>query len=56
MAAQDEWGKSVAQAVLNGASVRAVAEPGLPPSTVQEYGRAHGRPTGLNRVRFYEST
>ena len=54
-AAQDELEQSVAQALLNGASVRAVAELGLSPNTVQKYGRAHGWPTDLNRARFYES-
>ncbi len=54
-AAQDELEKSVARALLNGASVRAVAELGLSPDTVQKYGRAHGWPTDLNRARFYES-
>jgi hypothetical protein len=53
-AAQEELEKSVAQALLNGASVRAVAELGLSPNTVQKYGRAHGWPTELNRARFYE--
>jgi hypothetical protein len=54
-AAQDELETSVAQALLDGASVRAVAELGLSPNTVQKYGRAHGWPTELNRARFYES-
>jgi uncharacterized protein YjcR len=54
-AAQEELEQSVAQALLNGASVRAVAELGLSPNTVQKYGRAHGWPTDLNRARFYES-
>ena len=54
-AAQHELEHSVAQALLNGASVRAVAELGLSPNTVQKYGRAHGWPTDLNRARFYES-
>ena len=54
-AAQKELEKSVAQALLTGASVRAVAEIGLSPNTVQKYGRAHGWPTELNRARFYES-
>ena len=55
-AAQEELERSVAQALLNGAPVRAVAELGLSPNTVQQYGRAHGWPTALNRARFYEST
>jgi uncharacterized protein YjcR len=54
-AAQDELEKSIAQALLNGASVRAVAELGLSPNTVQKYGRAHGWPTEENRARFFES-
>jgi hypothetical protein len=53
--AQEELEKSVAQALRNGASVRAVAELGLSPNTVQKYGRAHGWPTELNRARFYQS-
>ena len=55
-AAQEELEQAVAQALINGASVRAVAESGLSPNTVQKYGRAHGWPTELNRSRFYEST
>lgn len=55
-AAQAEPEKAVAQALLNGASVRAVAELGLSPNTVQKYGRAHGWPTEDNRARFYESS
>jgi uncharacterized protein YjcR len=54
-AAQDELEKAVAQALLNGASVRAVAELGLSPNTVQKYGRAHGWPTEDNRLRFNET-
>ena len=54
-AAQDELENSVAQALLHGASVRAVAEIGLSPNTVQKYGRAHGWPTEVNRARFHES-
>lgn len=54
-AAHEELEQAVAQALLNGASVRAVAEAGLSPNTVQKYGRAHGWPTDLNRARFYES-
>ena len=53
--AQDELEKAVARALLNGASVRAVAELGLSPNTVQKYGRAHGWPTEENRRRFNES-
>jgi hypothetical protein len=45
----------VARALRNGASVRAVADLGLAPNTVQKYGRAHGWPTADNRRRFYES-
>src|SRR3954471_7784380 len=52
---QEHLEESVAQALLNGASVRAVAEMGLSPNTVQKYGRAHGWPTEENRARFYES-
>ncbi len=47
--------RAVASALRNGASVRAVAELGLAPNTVQKYGRAHGWPTEQNRERFYES-
>ena len=36
--AQDELEKAVAQALLSGASIRAVAELGLSPNTVQKYG------------------
>ena len=54
-AAQDELDASVARALLNGASVRAVSELGVSPNTVQKYGRAHGWPTDENRQRFNES-
>jgi uncharacterized protein YjcR len=54
-AAQKELEEAVAQALLNGASVRAVSELGLSPNTVQKYGRAHGWPTEENRSRFNES-
>ena len=54
-AAQDELERAVAEALLHGASVRAVAEPGVSPNTVQKYGRAHGRPTETNRSRFDET-
>jgi uncharacterized protein YjcR len=54
-AAQEALENAVAQALMNGASVRSVAELGLSPNTVQKYGRAHGWPTGENRERFYES-
>lgn len=47
--------KAVAQALKNGASVRAVADLGVSANTVQKYGRAHGWPTEENRERFYES-
>jgi uncharacterized protein YjcR len=53
--AQEKLEKAVAQALRNGASVRAVAELGVSPNTVQKYGRAHGWPTTENRERFYES-
>ena len=53
--AQEKLEKAVAQALHNGASVRAVAELGVSPNTVQKYGRAHGWPTAENRERFYES-
>jgi hypothetical protein len=46
----------VAQALLNGASVRSVTDLGLSANTVQKYGRSHGWPTDTNRERFYEST
>jgi uncharacterized protein YjcR len=53
--AQHPLERAVAQALKNGASVRAVAELGVSANTVQKYGRAHGWPTGENRERFYES-
>jgi hypothetical protein len=53
--AHDALEQAVAQALRNGASVRAVADLGLSPNTVQKYGRAHGWPTADNRRRFYES-
>jgi uncharacterized protein YjcR len=53
--AQDALEKAVAQALKDGASVRAVAELGVSANTVQKYGRAHGWPTEENRERFYES-
>ena len=52
--AQEALEKAVAQALKNGASVRAVAELGVSANTVQKYGRAHGWPTEENRERFYE--
>jgi uncharacterized protein YjcR len=54
--AQKVLEQAIARALMNGASVRAVAELGLSPNTVQKYGRAHGWPTDENRERFYEST
>ena len=54
-AAQEELERVVADALLRGASVRAVAELGLSPNTVQKYGRAHGWPTEVNRSRFNET-
>lgn len=54
-AAQEELEKAVAQALLGGASIRAVAELGLSPNTVQKYGARHGWPTEENRARFNES-
>ena len=54
-AARDELEASVARALLNGASVRAVSELGVSPNTVQKYGRTHGWPTDENRQRFNES-
>jgi uncharacterized protein YjcR len=53
--AQEALEQSVAVALKNGASVRAVAEMGVSANTVQKYGRAHGWPTEENRERFYES-
>jgi uncharacterized protein YjcR len=50
--AQEKLEKAVALALRNGASVRAVAELGVSPNTVQKYGRAHGWPTTENRERF----
>jgi len=46
----------VAQVLLNGASVRSLADLGLSANTVQKYGRAHGWPTDRNLERFHEST
>jgi FixJ family two-component response regulator len=56
LAAQQKLERAVAQALLNGASVRSVADLGLSANTVQKYGRAHGWPTDTNRERFYESS
>jgi uncharacterized protein YjcR len=53
--AQNALEEAVAEALMNGASVRSVAELGLSANTVQKYGRAHGWPTEQNRERFYES-
>lgn len=53
--AQQVLETAVAQALMNGASVRMVAELGVSANTVQKYGRAHGWPTEENRERFYES-
>ena len=53
--AQEALEKAIAQALKNGASVRAVAEQGVSANTVQKYGRAHGWPTAENRERFSES-
>jgi hypothetical protein len=53
--AQEVLEMAVAEALKNGASVRAVAELGVSANTVQKYGRAHGWPTEENRERFYES-
>ena len=53
--AQAELEEAVAQALLAGASIRAVAELGLSPNTVQKYGARHGWPTEENRSRFNES-
>ena len=54
-AARDRLERAVADALLHGASVRAVAELGVSPNTVQKYGRAHGWPTEVNRSRFNET-
>jgi hypothetical protein len=54
-AAQTEVEEAGAQALLNGSSVRAVAELGLSPNTVAKSGRANGWPTEQNRRRFNES-
>ena len=54
-AAQAHLERVVADALLRGASVRAVAELGVSPNTVQKYGRAHGWPTEVNRSRFNET-
>ena len=53
--AQGALERAVAEALKNGASVRAVAGLGVSANTVQKYGRAYGWPTELNRERFYES-
>jgi uncharacterized protein YjcR len=53
--AQEALEMAIAQALRNGASVRAVAQLGVSANTVQKYGRAHGWPTQKNRERFYES-
>ncbi len=53
--AQEALEKAVAQALKNGASVRAVAELGVSANTEQKYVRAHGWPTAVHRERFYES-
>jgi uncharacterized protein YjcR len=53
--AQEALESAVARALMNGASVRAVAQLGVSANTVQKYGRAHGWPTEENRERFYES-
>jgi uncharacterized protein YjcR len=53
--AQAQLERAVADALLHGASVRAVAELGVSPNTVQKYGRAHGWPTEVNRSRFNET-
>jgi hypothetical protein len=54
-AAQERLEQAVADALLHGASVRAVAELGVSPNTVQKYGRARGWPTEVNRSRFNET-
>ena len=54
-AAHERLERVVADALLRGASVRAVAELGISPNTVQKYGRAHGWPTDANRSRFNET-
>jgi hypothetical protein len=53
--AQQALEKAIAQAMKNGASVRAVAGLGVSANSVQKYGRGHGCPTEENRERFYES-
>jgi uncharacterized protein YjcR len=53
--AQESLERAVARALMNGASVRSVADLGMSANTVQKYGRAHGWPTEENRTRFYES-
>jgi uncharacterized protein YjcR len=54
-AAHERLERAVADALLHGASVRAVAELGISPNTVQKYGRAHSWPTEANRSRFNET-
>jgi hypothetical protein len=53
--AQEALEAAVAQGLVNGASVRMVAELGVSANTVQKYGRAHGWPTEENRERCSES-
>jgi hypothetical protein len=48
--------KTVAKALKNGASIRAVQDAtGLSPNTIQKYGYAHGWPTAENRRGFNRS-
>ena len=55
-AAQLAVEKAVAQALKNGASIRAVQDAsGLSPNTIQKYGAAHGWPTAENRRNFNAS-
>lgn len=55
-AAQERVEKAVAQALLHGASIRAVHQAtGLSDNTIMKYGRAHGWPTKENRRNFNAS-
>lgn len=55
-ASQERVEKAVAQALLHGASIRAVRDAtGLSDNTIMKYGRAHGWPTRENRAGFNRS-
>lgn len=55
-AAQERVEKTVARALLHGASIRAVSDAtGLSGNTIMKYGRAHGWPTKENKAGFNRS-